>query len=54
MIKTFLARYLGLMILAASKDVSIGNRLHYFLHSDTLLAIQEVNSIFNKKSLLGE
>lgn len=33
MIKTFLARYLGLIILAASKDVSTGNRLHYFLEA---------------------
>lgn len=33
MIKIFLARYFGLIILAASKDVSLPNRLHYFLEA---------------------
>lgn len=49
MIKTFFARYLGLIILAASKDVSIGNRLHYFMEAlgKTAVALYLIDQINN-------
>lgn len=47
MIKLFLARYLGLIILASSKDVSLSNRLHYFLEAlgKTAVALYLIDQI---------
>lgn len=49
MIKIFLARYFGLIILVASKDVSLSNRLHYFLEAlgKTAIALYLIDQINN-------